>query len=86
MSYLTDTSSDADAIQIQLLRKATPCQRVAKVRSLSGTVIRLSRRAINRAHPEYSDRDVKLEFVSISYGKTLAEKLRRFLAGNCDDR
>lgn len=67
-------------VQSALLRAASPARRLAAARSLSATVIQLSRRAIRRRHPDWSERDVLLEFVSIHYGADLAERLRRHLA------
>lgn len=69
----------ADRVQIELLRAAGPARRVALCRSLSASVISLSRQAILARHPEYSDRDVALAFVELHYGAELAAGVRRQL-------
>lgn len=76
---MRDTSPEIEKIQIQMFRNATAAKRFARARSLSSTVIQLSRRAIRRNHPFFSDQDVKEEFISLHYGKELAEKVRRFV-------
>jgi hypothetical protein len=73
---LTDTDSQAERVQIDLLRKATVSQRTAIAFSLSETVIRLARRAIRQQNPKMPDSEVMLRFVAIHYGDELSEKLR----------
>lgn len=83
MNYLVnDTSPEAEEVQIRMLRKASTAERFAIARSLSSTVIRLSRRAIKRNQPGFSDREVKLEFISLHYGKSLAEQVNRYMMEN----
>lgn len=82
MPELNDTSPEADEVQIQMLRKASTAERFAKARSLSGSVVRLSRQAISRNKPLFSDQEVKLEFVSLHYGKTLAEEVIAYIKGH----
>jgi hypothetical protein len=73
------TSPAADEIQVRLLRNAGTAGRVARARSLSQSVIGLSRRAIQRRHPEWSEREVLLEFVAVHYGRELADRVRHHL-------
>ncbi|MCP4679801.1 MAG: hypothetical protein GY854_30780 [Deltaproteobacteria bacterium] len=75
----TDTHPTAEKVQIDLLRQASPRRRVALVRSLSRTVIELSRRAIRRANPDASEDEVLLIFVSLHYGEDLAAAVRHDL-------
>ena len=74
-----DTAPQAEKVQIELIRKASVSRRISRVRSLSQTVIFLSRRAIQRANPSLSEREVDLAFVELHYGKVLAERLRLYL-------
>ncbi len=76
----TDTHPEAERVQIELLRKASPARRFSSVRSLSRTTIELSRRAIRRRMPAASETEVALAFVELHYGKELAERLDRYLA------
>jgi hypothetical protein len=75
-----DTSPDAERFQIALIRRAGAAARLKRVRSLTASMIGLSRRAIRRAHPSMSDHDVDIAFVQRHYGPTLAMGLKRFLA------
>ncbi len=79
MTTLTDTHPGAKEIQISLLRQATVAKRLGVMRSLSQTTIKLSRRAIRRANPTYSQLDVELAFVAYHYGAELAERVRQYL-------
>ena len=62
-------------MQIALLRRATIAQRIGRMRSLTQTVVFLSRRAIRRANPEASETDVSLRFVALHYGQDLADRV-----------
>jgi hypothetical protein len=75
-----DTHPDAERVQIELLRKATPAQRAQLALSLSETTIKLARRAIRRANPDASEEEVGLIFVEVHYGKELADRVRAYLA------
>jgi hypothetical protein len=79
-SSLSDTRPEAEAIQMALLRRATPARRLSLAFSLSESVCALSRRAIRRANPRLTDREVGLLFVSLSYGEELAQAVRAELA------
>ncbi len=73
---LSDTHPDAERVQIDLLRRLSPAEKVSQLRSLSALVIGLSRRAIARANPGLADREVDLLWVEYTYGKDLAGRLR----------
>lgn len=75
----TDTHPDAEKVQVMLAQQATTMERLALMRSLSQTVIQLSRRAIRRAHPTYSQRELDLAFVASHYGEDLAKRLAQYL-------
>lgn len=74
-----DTSNKIEEIHIQMLRKATIAKRFASTSSLSKTVVQLSKRAIRRNRPYITEQEVNDEFVSLHYGKELAEKVKRFI-------
>ena len=76
---LSDTHPRIERAQIRLLQQAGTAARFARVRSLSKTAISLARRAIQRRHPELSEREVGLLFVEQAYGKELASRLREDL-------
>ncbi|MHC4734743.1 MAG: hypothetical protein ACYTDW_09845 [Planctomycetota bacterium] len=79
ISQSPDTSSQAEKVQIELIRESSVSRRISKVRSLSQTVMYLSRRAIQRTNPFLSEREVDLAFVANHYGENLAECLRLYL-------
>ncbi len=54
---LTDTNPKAEEFQISLIRRASVAERLSRTRSLSRTVIQLSRRAIARANPGLSEQE-----------------------------
>ena len=74
-----DTHPSAEEVQVQLLRQATPAKRFAIMCALSQTAVALSRRAIRRANPAYSQWELDLAFVSSHYGGELAERVRLYL-------
>lgn len=70
----------ARSVQLDLFRKASVARRFALARSLSTTTMALSRLAIRRRHPDWSERDVLLEFARVHYGPDLADRVRAYLA------
>ena len=79
MKNLTDTCSDAGAVQIDLLRQASISQRLKMMRSLTRIAVQASRRACQRAHPELSRPELELLFVELNYGRGMADQVRRRL-------
>ena len=77
----TDTTPEAERIQIDLLRAAPVARRLQIALSLSATVISAAQRALERAHPRASRRDRDLRFVALHYGASLADALQVDLAG-----
>ena len=74
---LGDTDSDSEAVQLSLLRAATPARRARLARSLSASVIALARRAIRRnLGPAATDEEIGVRFVELHYGVALACELR----------
>ena len=74
-----DTNPRTEKVLISLIRKATPAKKISQVRSLSQTMMQLSKRAIARANKEIDEEEVNLAFVAHHYGKDLAERLRKYL-------
>lgn len=75
-----DTDAAAEAVQIDLLRRAGPARRAAMALALSARVIALARRALRRSHPEETEVESRLRFVELHYGRELAAGVRRRLA------
>jgi hypothetical protein len=55
-----DTDPEAEAVQIELLRRAGPARRAQMALELSAQVIGLARRAIRRSHPKAPESEVDL--------------------------
>ena len=79
VSHFPDMSSEAEKVQVELIRKSSVSRRISKVRSLSQTAMYLSRRAIQRENPPLSERESDLAFAANHYGENLAEHLRMYL-------
>jgi len=71
-----DTSPEAERVQIELIRKASPAKLFGLVRSLSRTMIQASRDTIRRLHPDASEEELALIFLELYYGKELADRVR----------
>jgi hypothetical protein len=78
--HLSDTRPEAEGVQTELFRRASPGRKLSLALSLSGSVCVLSRRAIRRARPGLTDEEVGLRFVALHYGTDLAEAVRADLA------
>ncbi|MEW6702762.1 MAG: hypothetical protein AB1298_08580 [Bacteroidota bacterium] len=78
----SDTNPEVERFQISLLRKASIAERLALMQSLTSTTIQLSKRAIARANPALSKKELDLLFVKYHYGDKLALQLRDYLIRN----
>ena len=74
-----DTDIKAEKVLIEMARNAGVGQKISQVRSLSKTVMQLSRRAIARVNKGTSERKFDVLFVKYHYGDTLAKGLRDYL-------
>ncbi len=64
---LRDTSPAAEAVQLDLLRRAGTARRLALTFNLSSSAIQSSRRAIARRHPELGERDLLLRWAELRW-------------------
>ncbi len=76
----SDTSAEAERVQIDLLRAAPVSRRLHLAWSLSATVIGAARIALARQSPRQSQDALDARFVELHYGRELAAALRRDLA------
>jgi hypothetical protein len=77
---LTDTHPDAEKVQLDLLRKKTPSERFALMRSLTAFVSGVSRQRLREADPDLSEDDLRIQVIELQYGKELAERVRNYLS------
>ena len=76
---LTDTHPEAEKVQLELLRKKTPSERFALMRSLTAFVTGLSRRSLMQANPNISETELRIKVIELQYGKELAQRVRNYL-------
>jgi hypothetical protein len=72
-------SGRQEFLYIELLRQLTGAQRMRTARWMSSWEISRSHEEIARANPEFTDEQVGLKWVEITYGEELAKKLRDYL-------
>ena len=72
----SDTTPDAERVQVDLFRAATAGRRLQVALALSATVIGIARRGLERSRPGVSTRERDLLFVELHYGREIAEGLR----------
>lgn len=77
--YTTDTSIEAEAIQMELLRRMSPADRIVKMCNLSASLRRMAFEAIRRLHPDLDEAEVRMKFIESTYGKELASEVRNHL-------
>ena len=77
-TYTTDTSPEALAVQLDCLRRMTPQQRMRQTCAMSRQVKRMAFEAIRRRHPGFTEDEVQLLFIELSYGRTLSNEVRRW--------
>ena len=73
-----DTRPEAAAVQLRLLREASVGRRAALARSLSSTVIDLSRRALRDRMTRETDAEVMDRWLALHYGEDLARRVRDY--------
>ena len=76
---LSDTSPEAEKIQIEILRKMSVAERLGRVRDWTRMVVHLAREGLARANPGLDDRELDLLWVDHQYGRDLAVRLREYL-------
>lgn len=77
-TVVSDTSEEAEAIQLECLRRMSSQDRLRRTCAWSGQVRRMAFAAIRRRHPEYSEVEVRLKFIELTYGKDLADEVRNW--------
>jgi len=76
-AQVTDTSHAAYAVQQALVRRTSPMERLRKAFALSRQLKLMAMDAIRRRHPEFDETAVRLRFIELTYGKAVADDVRR---------
>lgn len=81
MPFYEDTHPSVEKKHIELLKNLTVYEHLQKTLTMTSWLMWLSKKAIAKAHPEWSTKDLDLFFVKTYYGEELARKLRDYLDG-----
>ena len=71
----TDTSPEAESVQIALLRGASEARRLHLASNLSQMVLQLSWQGLQRLYPDESEQKIRLRSAALNYGQALADCL-----------
>jgi hypothetical protein len=74
-----DTHPEVERVQIELLRKAGASRRLELGLVLSQEALELAREGIRQANPGASEKELKLIFIEVNYGKELANRVQAYL-------
>ena len=77
VDYTVDTSKEALEVQLACLRQMSPRERIRQTLAMSRQVRNMALNAIRRRHPDLGDAEVGLVFIELTYGKPLADDIRR---------
>ena len=72
---MTDTPPSVVARQVELVRQASAARRFGTTRSLTRTVVELSRRALRRRSPGATELEIDRAFAELHYGPELVNRL-----------
>ena len=75
---ISDTTEEALVVQLDCLRRMTPQERIQRMCAWSGKIRRMAFAAIKRRHPDLTENDVRLKFIALTYGETLADEIRQW--------
>ena len=76
---LSDTDPEAAEVQWEILSRMTSSQRSSLLGALVTTAVNHSKRAIARANPGATQRELDLIFISTHYGDELAQEVKAYL-------
>ncbi len=78
--YTTDTSPEAEEVQLDLIRRMPPSQRALKALRMTARLIRECKSAIARNQPELTPQEIEIAFIELNYGRELAAAVQRYQA------
>ena len=76
--YTTDTSPDAEEVQLDLIRRMPPQERALNTLRMTTRLIRECKAAIKRNNPALTQREIGIAFIELNYGKELAEAVDHY--------
>lgn len=81
-TQLKDTDAAAERAQIEILRNLGPRGRAKMASRLTARNWAGMQRALQRAHPDWSEQQLRIEWVRVQYGEELARKYAPSLEKN----
>jgi hypothetical protein len=77
----TDTSTEAEEVQLALMRAMSGRDRIRQTCVLSSHLRQMAFDAIRKRFPEMDDSENKLAFIEMVYGKSLSDAIRSHSTG-----
>ena len=74
-----DTTAEAEAVQLECIRRMSPLERLRAGCRMSSRVRRLAFEAIRGRHEDADEMEVRLRFIELAYGANLAADVRLWL-------
>ena len=74
-----DTAAEAEAVQLDCIRRMSPLERLRAGCRMSNRGRRLAFEAIRARHPEADETEVRVRFIELAYGAELAADVRLWL-------
>jgi hypothetical protein len=74
-----DTAAEAEAVQLECIRRMSPLERLRAGCRMSSRVRRLAFEAIRGRHEDADEMEVRLRFIELAYGANLAADVRLWL-------
>lgn len=68
-------SPDWHPVQLERLRRMSGVERILMAATLSTETMEMSLLGLRRLHPDWSDRQVRREFLRLLYGAELADRV-----------
>jgi hypothetical protein len=83
-SFPTDTSRDAFRKQLEIVRRMTPAERLARLDALTAFARNLTLTGIRRTHPDATEAQVLEIFFRLRLGRDLADRVLAARARRAD--
>lgn len=71
-----DTSPEVEKLHFDIMRRAGDGARAEAMRSLTSAIVRNSRSALVRQHPEWSKAEIRLRWTALWYGEDVAVRIK----------
>lgn len=81
MHDATDTSTEAEEVQLALIRAMSGRERIRQTCVLSNHLRQMAFDSIRKRFPEMDDIENKLVFIEMTYGKSLSDAIRSQTTG-----